>query len=734
MDTQVVKCRLDQIVKNPQIKQLLNEAVENCNMYYKHCSLFFKLWYLHCLENNSTLPSIRRNIFKDIMCLFKPKCDFKSKIKDKEGTIRKKAHAYKELVVQQKLLDNWSDPKTIKGQQKIVKDLRNEIKLHKCHVVQLAELHSMFNFYNFHYTHPEEIFVWKPWYNNILNGIDKKIFTSFETFCEYRVHKKLTQVIKNLLYHKFFPDPDEHVHASVCAITNDLLCGTPNFNVLNEGIGEFVERMRTKLTFDYTKTKDGEYKTNLGGQVKKFKDKYLKILVDLGREWEDIVMEQRSDETLKSTYKLVNCFPFSRDFKVVYIPFDKTTLGWMFYNEIVQLLPNKPKDFNSKTKCISADHIALQGYALFNIKGNRRVFGHSSKTWLYSGIIETGGFGCSITRNRTRDLVIKNGKYTFKQVSTGSAGSTKDPKSEYFKDFKLFTKSELTEPGRVNVGCDPGSCNALTFWADSEDLSTEHNFKESPKSSLAITGRWLYNNITDRRKRQKNLHKRKKYTPGSKTVYGDDTLRFSLEGYERLLGSWDHNTLKYSVFKEACEFRNKILKDLWDFNFKFQRKDRWQAYNDSRKADHEVVKHFAKKYAPDGTFATLPQVNLHMGDWSAATGMKYGNAPVKGMGYRRLFRRYGVKVGLVNEWNTSKTLNLNQEIELEKFKSKDRYGNLVKKHGILRSKIDSTNADLPNEYVYVCRDINAARNIRFKGMCDLGLYTRPKESKLFPKS
>jgi hypothetical protein len=273
------------------------------------------------------------------------------------------------------------------------------------------------------------------------------------------------------------------------------------------------------------------------------------------------------------------------------------------------------------------------------------------------------------------------------------------------------------------VGCDPGACSAMTLWADPQDLK-EINFLKSKKSSLSIKKTWLYNEATNRTQRSHKLERKKQ----SCTV----------SDLENVLSFKDHKTLKYQNFMEACGLRNMCYNILSKFYFDYQRKNRWKTYNESREADNLVLKRFAEKFAPDGTVKTLHMVNLHFGDWSRSNKVKYGHAPVKGVGYRKLFRRAGVKVGLVNEYNTSKTLFMDQNKSLEKFKVnelKEQSKRVQLKHGILRAKLDNVAAGCTQQnFIQVCRDINAARNILFKGKCILGLCTRPQISNLFPKS
>ena len=87
--------------------------------------------------------------------------------------------------------------------------------------------------------------------------------------------------------------------------------------------------------------------------------------------------------------------------------------------------------------------------------------------------------------------------------------------------------------------------------------------------------------------------------------------------------------------------------------------------------------------------------------------------PTKGKGLRKVFKRAGYNVLLVNEYNTSKKSFIDG-CETEKFKEqKDprpwKNGELRQKHGLLRTKCVNENK---SNVVITNRDFNGSMNIR----------------------
>jgi hypothetical protein len=121
------------------------------------------------------------------------------------------------------------------------------------------------------------------------------------------------------------------------------------------------------------------------------------------------------------------------------------------------------------------------------------------------------------------------------------------------------------------------------------------------------------------------------------------------------------------------------------------------------RSDKLLINKFKRK------FGGPPQdTALIFGDWAQRQNSRF-MPPSKGVGFRKLFRRFGYQVFLTNESRTSKSCNGCQQHDAlcEKFKwiqnPDTRKNNHILCHGLLRCTICGR---------FWNRDVNAARNIR----------------------
>lgn len=103
---------------------------------------------------------------------------------------------------------------------------------------------------------------------------------------------------------------------------------------------------------------------------------------------------------------------------------------------------------------------------------------------------------------------------------------------------------------------------------------------------------------------------------------------------------------KYAIIK--CEV-NKLLKE--EYKKMEYRKYRWYLYINGQKADSEMINGFEKKMgSPKDTVVVV-------GDWDEGNCYKKFNEPAICKRVKKLLRKRGYKVYLINEYNTSKLCN-----------------------------------------------------------------------------
>ena len=206
-----------------------------------------------------------------------------------------------------------------------------------------------------------------------------------------------------------------------------------------------------------------------------------------------------------------------------------------------------------------------------------------------------------------------------------------------------------------------------------------------------------------------------------------------------------NNALKYT------EMKIKVNKKVYVFYASYIfRQLRWYSYINRQKTDSKMINNFKKTFGPLDTL-------ICFGDWSQKKQMKY-KEPTKGKSYRRLFKKAGFPVFLVNEFNTSKKCFLNG-LNMIKFRTRKnpKYKlymrnkskqdpNLEagpnpkpiprkykKSHGLLRSSGGIVNNT--RGCILMDRDLNGSLNIWKKGFCILrnqeipDYLTRKKQTK-----
>ena len=77
------------------------------------------------------------------------------------------------------------------------------------------------------------------------------------------------------------------------------------------------------------------------------------------------------------------------------------------------------------------------------------------------------------------------------------------------------------------------------------------------------------------------------------------------------------------------------------------RKLKWHAFVNRRRSEDRMVNNFRKK------FGKAEDIVIGWGDWSQGEGQMKFLEPTKGIGMRKIFRRVGYTVLLVNEFRTS---------------------------------------------------------------------------------
>ncbi|KAJ2549579.1 hypothetical protein EV175_004393 [Coemansia sp. RSA 1933] len=108
----------------------------------------------------------------------------------------------------------------------------------------------------------------------------------------------------------------------------------------------------------------------------------------------------------------------------------------------------------------------------------------------------------------------------------------------------------------------------------------------------------------------------------------------------------DSTSANPNTYRFTSNMRNKWQRLNRSHFESLHRKLRLNAYIGQQRADEQLCKELHAKFAKDGADPVLI-----VGNWGAP--MSKYHAPIKGVGMRRMLRRHGFEVFLINEHNTS---------------------------------------------------------------------------------
>jgi hypothetical protein len=123
----------------------------------------------------------------------------------------------------------------------------------------------------------------------------------------------------------------------------------------------------------------------------------------------------------------------------------------------------------------------------------------------------------------------------------------------------------------------------------------------------------------------------------------------SIEQHESDLSAQSSKTLGLDEFRAYCTARSALNQTVGNFyrNIRYRNR-RFKRYMKKQKCDSKLTKDIKAVHGgPDSTLVAT-------GDWNEGSRHRRGYEPVKGIGFRKTFRRAGYKVFLVDEFRTSR--------------------------------------------------------------------------------
>ena len=349
-------------------------------------------------------------------------------------------------------------------------------------------------------------------------------------------------------------------------------------------------------------------------------------------------------------YSINNVFPTRTSIVPKHIRIDTTTL--------VYLLMDENKAYYSQNGNLKKYENDIWE---FFFETNKKCFRKSY--YSFHHMIETDGISCSILLKRN-DLVGK----TIRQKTNNS-------REEYIDELKNYT--ELQDKNIVAI--DPNMSDLL-YCVDS-DRQNRNFFRYTQNQ------------------RRKEL-KIKKYRD---IILNRKNKNSRVIELETELSKYNRKTLNIREYKKYIKKKNKVNEELFEFyEEKLFRKLNLNGYWNRLRSEQRLINNFKRIFGePEDTIVCI-------GDFEQKKHMKF-KEPVKGKGFRSLFRKHKYKVYLVDEFRTSQKCSRCRSYTkgiCEPFKKIDNprpyLENKITCYGLLKCK---TCGGLWN------RDENSSRNI-----------------------
>jgi hypothetical protein len=361
-------------------------------------------------------------------------------------------------------------------------------------------------------------------------------------------------------------------------------------------------------------------------------------------------------DKLRKWSRNIQCIPIRSSFTPKYITLDTTS--------VITLMVDKDlKKYLGKIK--ESKYIIWSTF--FNLK--HKVF--RRKDYNFFSMIKTDGVGASIILYRSD----KNQNKLPKDIESSK---------EYYVDEMILEDQKGVKIVGIDVGKDD-----LLHCTDGSKF-----FRYTANQRRLETRKKKYMKINDRLKKET-------FVEG-----------LNIKEWETQLSTESKYTTKFEEFKSYLSVKLPLYYKLEKYYYDpLRRKLRWNTYINTQKSESKMINNFKSKFGSD-------DVVIGIGDFDQGSYHMKHKEPTKGKGLRKVLRKAGYKVLLVDEFRTScKCYNCHCDTEkflyrknhkpIKKYqKENGTYQEIVQVHGLLRCSSANGCGSLWN------RDVNGCLNIR----------------------
>lgn len=359
-------------------------------------------------------------------------------------------------------------------------------------------------------------------------------------------------------------------------------------------------------------------------------------------------------DKLKNYSRNIQCIPLRSSFTPKYITIDTASLIMLMIDKkSIDYLKNM-REYRDQIWC-----------SFFNLE--RKLF--YRKDYNFFHMIKTDGVGVSVIMYRSdlnRDFLPKE--------------------TEIEKNSKEYYVGEVVVKGYNKVvGIDPGK-EDLLHCTDGTNF-----FRYTANQRRMETRKKIYIKINENQKLETKIEE------------------LDIVEWETILSKERRCTTDLEAFKNYLKVKLPLYYKLQEYYYdETRRKLRWNSYINTQRSEANMINNFRRKFG-DGD-----KTIIAIGDYDQGSYHLKGKEPIKGKGFRKILRRAGYQVLLVDEFRTScKCHNCYGDAETflyrenhKPVKNPETYQEIVKVNGLLRCKSVNECGSLWN------RDVNGCLNIR----------------------
>jgi hypothetical protein len=311
---------------------------------------------------------------------------------------------------------------------------------------------------------------------------------------------------------------------------------------------------------------------------------------------------------------IISLFPLRSSIIPKYIKIDTTTLVHL-------LVDGNMHGYTKGYLTTKGNLVRLQDqiWSLFFKTGKKCFYNHQRHKYRFNYMIETDGVGCSIQLIR-QDL--------FGRTHIRPRKSLTVPE-KYIDEASI----EILRDKRL-VAIDPNLSDLLYCVTKDQDRVLKLRYTQNQRRKESKS-----------KKYQRSLEQFKAATiiEGQSVVEWETQFSAELE-----VEGCSSKTLRFEKFQMYVQYKNRLNNKLLQFYEIFEhRRLKWYGYVNRQKSESRLLNRFK------ALFGSPDQVVIGIGDYEQHQHRKY-KEPVKGKGFRKMFRRAGYKnLYLVDEHKTS---------------------------------------------------------------------------------